>query len=148
MEGFMQMKSLRYLGAVAAGVAVGLAGVASLANAASVVPPAVIKAAASSNVEAAGWRGRGWGGRAGYYEPYYQPYYSSYYRPHYEPYYPRYYYYYPAPVYYYPRAYYPAPLYPGRLAGDAVAYCMQRFQSYDLGSGTYLGYDGYRHPCP
>jgi BA14K-like protein len=31
---------------------------------------------------------------------------------------------------------------------DAVAYCMRRFKSYDLRSGTYLGYDGYRHPCP
>ena len=32
--------------------------------------------------------------------------------------------------------------------GDAVSYCMSRFKSYDPGSGTYLGYDGYRHPCP
>lgn len=32
--------------------------------------------------------------------------------------------------------------------GRAVAYCMRRFKSYDPGSGTYLGYDGYRHPCP
>ena len=32
--------------------------------------------------------------------------------------------------------------------GDAEAYCMQRFKSYDPGSGTYLGYDGLRHPCP
>jgi hypothetical protein len=31
---------------------------------------------------------------------------------------------------------------------DAVAYCMQRFRSYDPASGTYLGYDGLRHPCP
>lgn len=31
---------------------------------------------------------------------------------------------------------------------DAVAYCSQRFKSYDPGSGTYLGYDGLRHPCP
>jgi hypothetical protein len=30
----------------------------------------------------------------------------------------------------------------------AIAYCMQRFKSYDPRSGTYLGYDGYRHPCP
>ena len=30
----------------------------------------------------------------------------------------------------------------------AVAYCVQRFRSYDLISGTYLGRDGYRHPCP
>ena len=31
---------------------------------------------------------------------------------------------------------------------DAVRYCMSRFRSYDPCSGTYLGYDGYRHPCP
>jgi hypothetical protein len=31
---------------------------------------------------------------------------------------------------------------------DAVAYCMQTYQSYDPASGTYLGYDGLRHPCP
>ena len=30
----------------------------------------------------------------------------------------------------------------------AVAYCMQRFRSYDPYTGTYLGYDGFRHPCP
>ncbi|MBJ6127695.1 BA14K family protein [Microvirga sp. BT325] len=28
------------------------------------------------------------------------------------------------------------------------AYCSQRFKSYDPRSGTYLGYDGQRHPCP
>jgi hypothetical protein len=27
-------------------------------------------------------------------------------------------------------------------------YCSQRFKSYDPASGTYLGYDGLRHPCP
>lgn len=31
---------------------------------------------------------------------------------------------------------------------EAVQYCMQRFRSYDPQSGTYLGYDGERHPCP
>ena len=31
---------------------------------------------------------------------------------------------------------------------DAVEYCMQRFKSYDPRSGTYMGYDGYRHSCP
>jgi hypothetical protein len=31
---------------------------------------------------------------------------------------------------------------------DANAYCSQRFKSYDPASGTYLGYDGVRHPCP
>lgn len=32
--------------------------------------------------------------------------------------------------------------------GDSAAYCAQRFKSYDPASGTYLGYDGQRHPCP
>jgi hypothetical protein len=32
--------------------------------------------------------------------------------------------------------------------GDDAAYCSQRFRSYDPASGTYLGNDGYRHPCP
>jgi hypothetical protein len=32
--------------------------------------------------------------------------------------------------------------------GDQTAYCRQRFRSYDPASGTYLGYDGQRHPCP
>jgi hypothetical protein len=31
---------------------------------------------------------------------------------------------------------------------NEVAYCSQRFKSYDPASGTYLGYDGIRHPCP
>lgn len=33
-------------------------------------------------------------------------------------------------------------------APNAEAYCEQRFKSYDPASGTYLGYDGERHPCP
>jgi BA14K-like protein len=38
---------------------------------------------------------------------------------------------------------------PAPVGGDdAVAYCMQTYQSYDPASGTYLGYDGFRHPCP
>ena len=40
-----------------------------------------------------------------------------------------------------------APRYAGP-PGDVVGYCMSRFKSYDPRSGTYLGYDGYRHPCP
>lgn len=32
--------------------------------------------------------------------------------------------------------------------GGDSAYCAQRFKSYDPASGTYLGYDGRRHPCP
>jgi hypothetical protein len=42
-----------------------------------------------------------------------------------------------------PRTYYG----PG-VTADEVAYCSRRFKSYDPSSGTYLGYDGIRHPCP
>jgi hypothetical protein len=35
-----------------------------------------------------------------------------------------------------------------RAAGNNDAYCFSRFKSYDPASGTYLGYDGARHPCP
>jgi hypothetical protein len=35
-----------------------------------------------------------------------------------------------------------APVYQGN------SYCAQRYRSYDPASGTYLGYDGMRHPCP
>ncbi|ABD88437.1 BA14K family protein [Rhodopseudomonas palustris] len=34
------------------------------------------------------------------------------------------------------------------VGGDSVAYCKRRYRSYDPASGTYLGYDGLRHPCP
>jgi hypothetical protein len=37
---------------------------------------------------------------------------------------------------------------PGPVGDDAIAYCMQTYRSYDPASGTYLGFDGYRHPCP
>jgi hypothetical protein len=37
---------------------------------------------------------------------------------------------------------------PAPSGDDAVAYCMQTYRSYDPQSGTYLGNDGYRHPCP
>jgi hypothetical protein len=52
------------------------------------------------------------------------------------------------PGYYGGPAYYPAPapVYGG--GGDAEAYCMQRYRSYDPASGTYLNYDGNRYPCP
>jgi BA14K-like protein len=32
--------------------------------------------------------------------------------------------------------------------GQDAAYCAQRYRSYDPASGTYLGNDGRRHPCP
>lgn len=49
-----------------------------------------------------------------------------------------------------PRYYGPAPTYyyEGPPPRDAVEYCMDRYKSYDPRSGTYLGYDGFRHPCP
>ena len=50
------------------------------------------------------------------------------------------YYYGPGPYYYGLSAY-------AYAAGGDTAYCAQRFKSYDPASGTYLGYDGYRHPC-
>ncbi len=36
----------------------------------------------------------------------------------------------------------------GYVAGGGdPAYCAQRYRSYDPASGTYLGFDGLRHPC-
>lgn len=53
-----------------------------------------------------------------------------------------------SPYYYRPYPYYSSP-YATYAPGDpGIAYCMQRFRSYDPYSRTYLGYDGYRHPCP
>jgi hypothetical protein len=60
------------------------------------------------------------------------------------------------PGYYYGPGYYDNQYYddgavaviPGPVGDDAIAYCTQTYRSYDLRSGTYLGYDGYRHPCP
>ena len=59
--------------------------------------------------------------------------------------------YYPGP--YYPGAYYPGPYDQGHYAaapaysnGGGESYCAQRFRSYDPSTGTYMGYDGQRHP--
>jgi hypothetical protein len=52
---------------------------------------------------------------------------------------------------YYDDQYYddgPVVVAPAPGGDDAVAYCMQTYRSYDPRSGTYLGNDGYRHPCP
>lgn len=46
--------------------------------------------------------------------------------------------------YYGDDAYAAAPEY----AEGGPGYCAQRYKSYDPASGTYLGYDGVRHPCP
>ncbi len=59
-----------------------------------------------------------------------------------------------APYYYgggpYYGGYYAAPGYYADSEGgdDAVAYCMQRYRTYDPNSGTFMGNDGRRHPCP
>lgn len=54
---------------------------------------------------------------------------------------PRYYYYDdPDPYVAYPYRSYPY--------DPQVAYCMQRYKSYDPYSRTYLGFDGRRHRCP
>ena len=56
----------------------------------------------------------------------------------------------PYGYYGYPPGYYgPAYVAPSPyVGGDAAGYCAQRFRSYDPYSGTYVGYDGLRHPCP
>lgn len=45
---------------------------------------------------------------------------------------------------YYDDGYYAQAPYAG---GGNEEYCMQRYRSYDPASGTYLGFDGRRHPC-
>jgi hypothetical protein len=139
--------------AVAALLAMSIAPFANVASATSVADALAIKNAASTNVETVQWRGRGYG--RGYYgRGYGRGYYGRGY-------------YGPgwgvgagllggaivggmlaAPYYYGPGPYYAAPGYVAPEPEDAVAYCMQRFRSYDPNSGTYLGNDGYRHPCP
>lgn len=42
----------------------------------------------------------------------------------------------------------PPPVVYAAPPGNAVAYCMRRFKSYNPATGTYLGYDGRRHRCP
>jgi hypothetical protein len=140
-------------------LAAGISSIASVASAAPVADALAIKNAVPATVETVQWRRRGWGGvGAGLVagaiiggalaSPYYgygpAPYY-------YAPPPPPVYYGAPAAVYGAPPAVYGAPpaVYGGApVAGDAVAYCMQRFRSYDPRSGTYLGFDGLRHPCP
>jgi hypothetical protein len=60
-------------------------------------------------------------------------------------------YYYGGPYYYGPPPYYaPSPYYygPGPYGPpDWEAYCASRYRSFDPESGTYMGYDGVRHPC-
>jgi len=66
---------------------------------------------------------------------------------------PRYYdYYEPAPVYAAPPpiVYGPAPVYysrPDPWTPEWYAYCARKYGSFDARSGTFLGYDGFRHVC-
>jgi hypothetical protein len=41
----------------------------------------------------------------------------------------------------------PTPVEGPMVASGDASYCAQRYRSYDPASGTYLGYDGLRHPC-
>lgn len=68
-------------------------------------------------------------------------------------YYYNYYYGGPPPLFYGPRVFYP-PGYYGPIVGpgygprgDWLSYCFSRYRSFDPASGTYMGYDGRRHPC-
>ncbi len=56
--------------------------------------------------------------------------------------------YYGGPAYYNDQYYDGGAVAPAPAGDDAVAYCMQTYQSYDPQSGTYLGPDGLRHLCP
>jgi len=123
---------------VAAMLAAGAVGASNVASATPFIDALAIRKATTSDVETVWGRGFGWGFGAGFLggaivggalaAPYYYggPYYYG------APYYP--------PGAYGP-GYYPAP------AGDG-AYCAQRYRSYDPATGTFLGYDGVRHPCP
>ena len=147
----------------AAAIIIGAA-MSSMTGAASALPVGAlaIRSSVPAAVETVQWRrGWGWGIGAGFLAgaivgsaltaPYYYgygpyPYYAAppgpvYYgapAPAYGP---------PAPGYGAPAAG-PASGYGEPAAEDAVAYCAQQFRSYDPRSGTYLGYDGQRHPCP
>ena len=140
----------------AALIAIALPVYAGVASAAPISGGLAIQNAAPSNIDTVrwggGWRGGGWRGGRGwgwglggglaagaiiggalaapyYYGGYYGggPYYAA-------PYYA------PGPGYYDDEG--------GGGGGDGVAYCMQRYRTYDPRSGTFMGSDGYRHPCP
>jgi len=153
------MSNAKRLLAAALLTGAGIAMMAGPASAMPVAPGLAPQKAAPSQIEPVRW-GRCWGCGVGagfvagaiiggaiaapyYYGP--GPYYyggGPYYGP--GPYAPGYY---GGPAYG-PAYGGPAPAAAAAPAGDAVAYCAHRFHSYDPRTGTYLGTDGARHPCP
>lgn len=131
-----------FRGMLSLSVAVSAVAIAVVSDVASAMPyadPPAIRNAAGTNIETVWGRGFGWGFGAGFLggaiiggalaAPYYYgPYYYG-------------------PAYYPPPAYGPG-YYPAPAPGGGASYCASRYRSYDPATGTYLGYDGVRHPCP
>ena len=120
---------------------------AAPAGTAPITAPSSLQNASAPSVEAVQWLGDwNWGRPAGGYgyDGYAYPGYGYGYAPT-----PGYGYA-PAPGYAPTPGYAPAPGYAtGYQAGAAdVAYCVRRYRSYDPSSGTYIGRDRLRHPCP
>lgn len=67
-----------------------------------------------------------YGGYGGYGGPFYSDYYDPYYQPYYAP---RYYSYRPV------------------RSSRHVRYCLNRYQTYNVRTNTFRGYDGYLHRC-
>jgi hypothetical protein len=42
---------------------------------------------------------------------------------------------------------YPGPAYYVPGGNDWLAYCSSRYRTFDPRTGTFMGYDGHRHPC-
>ena len=136
------MKRSFALMSIAAVLAAGIVAVPNVGSAAPFVDALAITKATDSGVETVRWGRRfGWGLGAGLLggaivggalaAPYYYG----------EPYYP-----YGEPAY--PSAAYGPGYYPAPGIGGGASYCASRYRSYDPATGTYLGYDGVRHPCP
>jgi hypothetical protein len=125
---------------VAAVLAAGVVGASNVASATPFADALAIRNATGTGVEQVWGRGFGWGFGAGFLggaivggalvAPYYYggPYYYG-------------------PAYYPPAAYGPG-YYPAPGYGGGAASCASRYRSYDPATGTFLGYDGVRHPCP
>lgn len=123
---------------VVAVLAAGAAAVSTTASATPLADAVAIRRAAGTDVLPVWGRGFWWGfgpafaggvivGGALATAPYYYGPYPYYYGP---------------PVVYEPA--YPAPGYGGGVAAS----CASRYKSYDPATGTFLGRDGQRHPCP